>query len=465
MNKTAYIVPSALIALTALSGFLLSAPYASADNSGTITLNLDVPADCSLTINQTTHSTTVNSGSDAPIGASTIKSICNDPGGLAVYATGYTNDSYGNNNLTASINGSTYNIPSATDQAPGSQWNMTLTAVSGNYAPAIVTGYDSAHAIPEEYTKVAYRNSMTDGGSGATGANFTATFNIHVALDQPAGTYTGKVKFLLVHPNINNAAPETLRTLQDVDSWGTSVALGEEVEAIDIRDGQMYKVKRLKMNAAGTETMLWMSNLNLGAEEFSVALDSSNTNLASGVSAIPAATFMAWDVTISGTSLSYTDPKFTPITASNASNGQAADIYGNQYGTLYNYAAASAGTYTYEGGSGTGNATSDLCPAGWRMPTGGNSGEFKALTDSYSIFGNINSQAAQNAITLQSNLGFSMAGNSQNTPGGQGEVANYWSSTFGDSYDMHNFGFTSSFMASNTRNLRHNVFSVRCIAQ
>ena len=53
-------------------------------------------------------------------------------------------------------------------------------------------------------------------------------------------------------------------------------------------------------------------------------------------------------------------------------------------GVYYNYCAATAGTYCYAGGSGTGNATSDICPKGWRMPTGGSSGEYQALYTAYS---------------------------------------------------------------------------------
>ncbi len=239
-----------LSCLTALSALLLTSPRVSADSSGVVNLSMQVPAACSLSINQVIHSATINSGDSGTIGTSTVKSVCNDTGGLAVYVVGYTGDSYGSTNLVASAGSNNY-IPSAVIQSPtNSQWNMTLAQVSGAYAPTIVTGYDAAHVIPDEYTKVAYRDSATDGGNGATGANFTATFNAYVSLSQPAGSYTGKVKFLLVHPSTHDApvtpvaVPHQIcyygnnedegsmacQTTVDVDGSTTAISVGADVQ-------------------------------------------------------------------------------------------------------------------------------------------------------------------------------------------------------------------------------------------
>jgi uncharacterized protein (TIGR02145 family) len=48
-------------------------------------------------------------------------------------------------------------------------------------------------------------------------------------------------------------------------------------------------------------------------------------------------------------------------------------------GIYYNYCAATAGTYCDDSSSGSGNAEYDICPAGWRLPTGGQSGEYNTL--------------------------------------------------------------------------------------
>jgi uncharacterized protein (TIGR02145 family) len=305
-------------------------------------------------------------------------------------------------------------------------------------------------------------------------------------MTQPAGTYTGKVKFLLVHPNVlaweedpqnpgtlipDEVQPSTLARdpeapfiLQEVSTWGSSVALEETVEATDNRDGQTYQVKRLKMNAAGTETALWMSNLNLGAEPITVSqLDSTNTHLASGASSIPANAISGW-ITSIGTS-DYVHPQIMLV--------DGTDLYGNRYSALYNYAAASANTYTYSGSAGTGNATSDLCPAGWRMPTGSSSGELNALTNAYGFGNDGYISSDDELIALQQDLGFILPGefwsNTTYTgdwPLNKNVSGTYWSSTRYDGYDMHVLFINAfwTFIPFGTEGRLAGV-SLRCIAQ
>jgi hypothetical protein len=179
-NATPTIIMGVLTGLTVLSGAILSSPNTNAEGSAGVNLSVTIPSACSLTITQDTLSTTIIPGNNGTIGTSTIQSICNDPAGLAVYAVGYTNDTYGNNTLTSTVGGTNYTIASnaTTSGTPvSSEWNMTLQPVTGDYAPEIVTGYSSSHTVPNIYTKVAYRNAMTDMGDNATGAKFTATFN------------------------------------------------------------------------------------------------------------------------------------------------------------------------------------------------------------------------------------------------------------------------------------------------
>ena len=91
-----------------------------------------------------------------------------------------------------------------------SVWSMKLTPVSGTYAPTIRNdasyNYTNYEIVPSDYTKVAYRTTATDTGTGSTGANFTTDYAVYASATQPAGTYTGKVKFTIVHPQ-DAAAP------------------------------------------------------------------------------------------------------------------------------------------------------------------------------------------------------------------------------------------------------------------
>ena len=228
------------------------------------------------------------------------------------------------------------------------------------------------------------------------------------------------------------------------------------------------------MNAAGTETALWMSNLNLGAEPLTVSqLDNTNTHLASGVSAISSSTFGSWLQTSGNTD--ETAPKLIPANFSNSYNVPDADTYGNKYGTLYNYAAASAGTYVYpEGSTSFGDATSDLCPSGWRMPTGGNSTSelYKLVIDGYNVYDINNAQWNTNGfVIIQQDLGFPLAGGfiGSVSPSGPGYGGNYWSRSAhntGGGWNMSSLVFTDDFFSAALGSTYRGVgFSVRCIAQ
>jgi hypothetical protein len=114
-----------------------------------------------------------------------------------------------------------------------------------------------------------------------------------------------------------------------------------------------------------------LDNLRLAGNTVKTAINSSNTNLPEGS-------------TFSLPTTSYTNVEsFTLPRANYGVKNTVLTIGGasSKAGVYYNYCAASAGT----------NCTSsmdvdgqyDLCPKGWRLPTGGASGEFKTLYNYY----------------------------------------------------------------------------------
>ena len=154
-----------------------------------------------------------------------------------------------------------------------------------------------------------------------------------------------------------------------------------------------------------------VNNLDLGRTTLTTNLTSANTNLSTTISA---ATFNGWKKT-SGTE-TYTAGEFINVSGTDSTSGTA-------YGTLYNYHAASAGTIT--GSSNSNNASYDICPAGWRLPTGGSSGEFQALYTQYNY-----SAALLRASIASGGAAFAFAGNfSSAAPTEQGSDGYYWSST------------------------------------
>ena len=194
-----------LVGVTMLSLVFLAFPVSADDVVDQITIN--VPVSCTLSGTNLTHTASMTGGQyKTDIGSANIKAVCNDTNGLAVYAIGYSNDTFGNDKMISITVDHTYDIPTGRHSSgdTNSSWSMKLTPVSGTYAPTIRSdaNYDFTdfEIIPSTYTKVAYRTSATDTGAGAIGANFTTTYGIYVSTTQPADSYTGKVKFTLVHP-------------------------------------------------------------------------------------------------------------------------------------------------------------------------------------------------------------------------------------------------------------------------
>ena len=209
--------------------------------------------------------------------------------------------------------------------------------------------------------------------------------------------------------------------------------------ARDNRDGHIYTIKRLN------DGNCWMiENLDLGRTTLTADLTSANTNIATTVTA---ATFNSWKKT-SGTG-TYDAGEFINVTGTDSTSG-------TPYGTLYNYYAASAGTIS--GSSNSSNAEYDICPAGWRLPTGGDSGEFQALYAQY------NSAALMRAPIANGGAAFALAGRfGSSTPGYQDSYGNYWSSTMSIDTSMYGLRLNTSDVYPANGYARYVGYAIRCV--
>ncbi len=146
-----------------------------------------------------------------------------------------------------------------------------------------------------------------------------------------------------------------------------------------------------------------------------------------------------------------------------SSNGQA------KVGLYYNFCAASASTYCYADEQGIDvpdtiiDASQDICPANWRMPTGGNTGEYFKLAQKYG-------SDATNANSLQYNLSTPLSGSYYgNAASDQGSYGSWWSSTYSDYYGSgHIYGVFVGDTYVNGEyddygDMRSYGYSVRCL--
>ena len=203
--NTEAVMPLGLISITILSAGILVSTYASADDSIVDQVNVTVAASCTLSgTGMDSHNAEITNGTYRDnIGTTTLKAFCNDSEGFAIYAIGFTGDQYTGEDHTKliGVNNNQKITTGTLESGPTSNWAMKLeTSSSATYPISLDNGYGSYSTVPDTYTKVAHRNSSTDVGTSATGAELTTTYAAYISSTQVADTYTGKVKYTLVHP-------------------------------------------------------------------------------------------------------------------------------------------------------------------------------------------------------------------------------------------------------------------------
>ena len=416
----------------------------------TATVNVADACTLSSTVSSA-HTATLNLGeNNENIGSTKITTICNDGSGYVIYAVGYTENEYGNTNLIGSNYGES--IATGAVQSNASSWRMKVTKDTSSYLPAnlsIENNFDSFNSVPNFYTKVATYAANTD---DVTGSSILSTYAVSLSTAQLADIYVGQVKYVMVHP-ATTVAPFDIEYMQEFASLTnterTNIINGMVTEQVyrvkDNRDEQVYWVAKLK------DGKVWMTtDLKLGNITLETDLTSANTNVAS---TITAATFNSWNT---GSTSSYSSGQYIRMGVISSSAPQA--FGATSTGVLYNYYAASAGTIS--GSSNSVSAEYDICPAGWRLPTGGSTAEFGVLYNHY------NTNAKMRASPSNGGAGMSLGGFSNNgSRGYTGMYGLYWSSSYGHTYNMYNLLLTTSSVdASNSIDRTYGA-SIRCVVK
>ena len=289
--------------------------------------------------------------------------------------------------------------------------NQTVQIVAGSYS--IRGNYDSRYAF----------SSWSVSGSGSFGNS---------AYQNTTFTVSGAATITLTGQYVSTS----------IQSITSSTCTTTAKPVYDTRDNEVYWIQKLADNKC------WMlDNLRLGVADISANLTSSNTNLSSTISA---STWNGYRTT-SGFE-SYTAPMFNSASANNTTTSYGSGS--GKIGVYYNYCAASAGTYCYAYGYGTGNASYDICPKGWRMPTGGSGGEYEALYTAYS----------SNATNFRNALSTPLSGYFSNSSANhQGSCGYFWSSTYSYSSYMYYLDVSSSDVDPKYDDYRYSGDSVRCL--
>ena len=463
--KNRVITKNGIIFLTSATFCALLGSTAIATNNSSVdTVSLEVPVSCTLskTVN-TEHQTTMRVGQyEEDIGETSFNVICNDSYGFAIYAVGYSGDQFGNNTMLPTNNNVSNAIATGTaTSGDNSNWSMKLTSVTDNFS--IENSFNNNHVVSNEYQKVASYQSNT---TTSTGAEIKSTYSVYISTAQAADTYVGKVKYTVVHPTSALPQIESISQLTYMQDFTTlspdqraivldSMAYNTTYNLIDNRDNKTYQVARLK------DDNIWMAeNLDLGRTALTTNLTSDNTNIDSDTS-VSASDFNSWIKT--SAAQNYVSAIIIPLSTSNTSNGLDVDPTSNTpYGALYNYCAASAGTLCISNYTDS-YSLYDICPAGWRLPTGGTSGEYNTLYNlaDYNTYAKMRAPITDGGAAFAATGYFYGYGISY-----QGSIGQYWSSTMKDNYYAFHLRLNSSSINPNSSSSYRSYGSaIRCVAK
>lgn len=458
-------LPTSLLVLTILCGLFLSSTIVKADNNTTSdSVSIQINTACTITTGGGTYSDNINPGSYKEITGNNINVSCNDAGGYALYAIGFSGNSYDapdNNKMLGS--GSNY-IPTAapTNDNTSSYWAMKVsTSSSASATPSIDNSYGSYQIIPATYTKISHYSGAT---VGTTNNSVTApTYKVNISSGQAADTYTGKVKYTMVYPNgaVGPAVPKTY--LQDA----TIAKCGKTMyDSRDLGEGTAY-------TTALIGGQCWMTtNLNLAG---GTALSADDTDVTSAY------------ISSFSTSNNLTKSGNTIVLPASSTSGFST----NNYSYVFNSGktgtdCSDPGCYSYYSwdattlGSGRKISFQDapysICPKGWHLPrtSGIEPVEFMdlivALGGSESIR-TYDSSTTPTGATMSSALraspynflfaGYYFYGSLTNA----GYMGGYWTPTvnLSSSTNVDRFDFDYTIVRLNTGDSSSKGYPVRCV--
>ncbi|MBR5046172.1 InlB B-repeat-containing protein [Candidatus Saccharibacteria bacterium] len=232
---------------------------------------------------------------------------------------------------------------------------------------------------------------------------------------------------------------------------------GEIIALTDTRNNDVYAVARLE------DGNCWMIE-NLRLDPSTTTFTSSNTNS-------PTADFITAAPNSASSNTLCNGDNDTCINTirfnTNALNRNLTPAHNNNsidrswysYGVMYNWYTASAGNGTYN--TSNTNVAGDICPVGWRLPTGGQNGEFVTLNN---LANNGSTNSDSGFVKFPDNFIYSGDFN-YDTPGGRNSYGRYWSATPDGNLNAYRLGIISSNPTPAGSYKKWDAFAVRCIKE
>ncbi len=147
---------------------------------------------------------------------------------------------------------------------------MKLSLGASTFPPTIVSDYDNKYVpVPNDWTKVVYRSASTATNSTATSI-FTTTYGVYTTPGQPAGTYSGQVKYVMLHPSTTTVLPAT--TLESAFAAAGKSKKTGVVDPVTGQTGDFYKMQDMDSSICDAVT----PNDNPGYDEIQLVDDRGN---------------------------------------------------------------------------------------------------------------------------------------------------------------------------------------------
>lgn len=184
MNKK---VITAVVSSTALAALPVAGVFAADVTTATDTINVTVNASCTLGITEgkAVTGTVANGTKKEDLAGSTFSISCNNASGWHLTAVGAGTNKEDDVAALATAGGAQSISTSATISTETSSWGFKLAGTG------VEKTYQSFAAVPKTATTVAK-------GTTPTAANeITATYGVGISATQAAGTYSGKVTYVL----------------------------------------------------------------------------------------------------------------------------------------------------------------------------------------------------------------------------------------------------------------------------
>ena len=259
---------------------------------------------------------------------------------------------------------------------------------------------------------------------------------------------------------------KNLPSMQDVATWGSTLAQGNEITVVDSRDGKEYTVARL------ADGNIWMTqNLDhniVSAQDFYTY---ENTDIGHGTTPNPSATWTG-TATRATSDTTWTSSATTPVSYDpgelcwNGTPGSSTTEDCNEnnshyhLGNYYNWTAAVAMSNSSSYKSDGTDVDQSICPAGWRLPTYSDNKSYQRLVNTQSL------SAGTSGNIQNSPVYFVYGGGWDGSSIRVGSYGHYWSSVVTSSYAAYRLDFdVDGGLYPQYGSGRSGGYSLRCVAR